>query len=262
VLAVALAAGLLAALAVRQAVPSTIVGSASPAPHLGTVDPNPPSAPAGPTTSASASTSAGPSTGPSTGPSAGPSGSATGSPPAGPSGSPSMSPPPVPAGYRLYAQTGYSIALPANWWVSHEVGGRPHGDLWSTPFNQPGQLLAFVEVQAAPGTAPTATAALSAYERARGHDPGYRVYQRLLLAGRARIPGAADVADLEFTDRHEAQVIHYHTLVRAVRTQVGRVFLIMCHVEHNTIRDDGSTEDDWRKLAPTVATILGTFRLA
>jgi len=231
-----LGVGALAATVVRSQVPTVVAGAASPAQHLGTVQPAEPSTP----------------------------GTPTGGPtPTGPPPSPRPQPPPVPAGFKLYhGNAGYWIAIPADWWVTHEIGNDSQGDMWSTPFTQPGVRLAFIEVSAQRSTARTATAALTAYERTRSHDSGYRFYQRIRLAGRPRLPGAADVADLEFADRHEAQVIHYHTVVRAVRTPAGRIYLIHCRVEHNVIRDGGSTEDDWRFMLPAISKILTTFRLS
>jgi hypothetical protein len=226
----------LAAVVVRGQLPTVVAGAASPAVNLGTVQPAPPARPGGAP------------------------GTQTGGPP--PTTPPQPSPPPVPAGYRLYQGQGYWIAIPASWRPTREIGNDSHGDLWSTPFNQPGVRLAFAEVSARRVTVRTAAAALGAYETARSHDRGYRFYQRIRLAGQPRIPGAADVADLEFADRHEAQVIHYHTLVRAVLTPTRQLYTIECHVEHNVITDAGSTEDDWRSMLPTISRILSTFRLS
>jgi hypothetical protein len=227
-----LGVGALAAIVVRSQVPTVVAGSSSPALDLGTVQPAPP---------------------------AGPSGA-----PGTPTGRPTPTrPPQLPAGYRLYhGPAGYWIAIPANWWPTREIGNDSHGDMWSTPFTQPGIRLAFVEVSAQRAAGRTAAAALGAYETARSHDRGYRTYQRVRLAGQPRILGAVDVADLEFTDRHEAQVIHYHTLVRAVRTPTGQLYTIQGHIEHNVFRDTGSTEDDWRFMLPTISKILSTFRLS
>jgi hypothetical protein len=233
-----LGVGALAAVVVRSQVPTVVAGAASPALHLGTVQPPEPSAPGTPT--------------------GGPTPTPTGTPP-----SPRPQPPPVPSGFKLYhGNAGYWIAIPADWWVTHEIGNDAQGDMWSTPFTQPGVRLAFIEVSAQRTTARTATAALTAYEQARSHDSDYRFYQRIRLAGRPRLAGAADVAELEFADRHEAQVIHYHTVVRAVRTPAGRLYTIHCRVEHNVIRDRGSTEDDWRFMLPAISKILNTFRLS
>jgi hypothetical protein len=226
-----LGVGALATIAVRGQMPTVIAGAASPALDLGTVEP-----PA-------------------------PSGAPTGGPT--PTSPPRPSPPPVPAGYRLYHRpAGYWIALPANWWTTREIGNDSHGDMWSTPFTQPRVRLAFVEVSAHRAAVRTAAAALAAYEKVRSHDRGYRSYHRIRLAGRPRIPGAADVADLEFSDRHDAQVIHHHTLVRAVVTPTGRLYTIQGHIEHNVFRDSGSTEDDWRFMLPAISKIFSTFRLS
>lgn len=43
---------------------------------------------------------------------------------------------------------------------------------------------------------------------------------------------------------------------------VRRLYTIQCHIEHNVIRDAGSTEDDWRFMLPAISKILSTFRLS
>jgi hypothetical protein len=195
----------------------------------------------------------------------GPSAEATPTPtPSSPPPTPSPSPqtqPVAPPGYQVHHEpAGYWLATPKGWTTRTSSEGARE---WWGDLTRSDVKLLFVTIKVKPTKPRTAKAALTSYEDAQRHGSTI-FYHRIQLAEKPRLPGAASVADLEYTNRDYAdgaQTWHYHTLVRAVVTPDQKLYTIQFMILHNIYHDEGSTEGDWRLAAPTVSKILSTFRL-
>jgi hypothetical protein len=184
----------------------------------------------------------------------GPSGSAP------PAAGPAIAPIP-PAGYTLHHEPGaYWVSIPAGWSADSDHPGERE---WFGPPRPGLNDLLFVTVEVSTTAAASARDVLIARERGRRADRAYVFYSRVRLVDRPRLPGAASVADLEFTDRtwsDGAQTWHNHTMVRAVLLPGHRIRTVELSILHDIYNDPGSTEQDWQRATPVVTRILGSFR--